>query len=95
MTLLETDHLGMVRGQQGGNALLGDWVCIVVHRHTRSGRGHRWHVNEGCAVDVGHGSRLRLVLRRQRVLDVLWVRGTRYCKMQGELDISVGIYMVE
>jgi hypothetical protein len=74
VTLLETDHLGMVRGQQGGNTLLGDWVDIVVHRHTRRGRGgHRWHVNEGCAVDGGHGSRLGLLLRMGRMLDVLWV----------------------
>ena len=88
MTLLETDHLGMVRGQQGGYALLGGWVDIVVHRYTRRGRGGRCQVNEGCAVEGGHGSCLGLLRRRERVLDVLWVvRSVQYCKMEAGLGI--------
>jgi len=74
MALLETDHLGVLGRQQGGDALLSDRVNVVVHRHTCGGGGTRgWHVNEGGTMDDGHGSWLWLLLRRERELDVLWV----------------------
>lgn len=83
MALLETNHLGVIRRQQGGNTLLGDRVNVVVHRYARSRCARFWDVNEGCAMEGGHDSWLGLLLlrRRQRVLDILWVvRGTWYCK---------------
>jgi hypothetical protein len=77
VALLDTDHLGMIRRQQGGDALLSHRVDIVVDCDTRGGRrGRPWHVNEGCAMDGRHERRLWLVMLRRlrdRVLGVLWV----------------------
>ena len=84
MALLETNHLGVVRGQQGRDTLLSDGVDVVVHRHACGVCGRHWHIDERRAVDGGHGRWLRLLLRRLRgwVLDVLWVvRSTWYCNM--------------
>jgi len=80
VTVLEANHLRVIGRQQGGDALLGHWVDIVVHCHPRDGGVRLWHANKGCAMDGGHGSCLGLLRRRrreQRVLDILWVvRGT-------------------
>jgi len=76
VAVLEANHLGVIRRQQGGDALLGHRVDIVVHCHARDGGARLWDANKGCAMDGGHGSCLGLLRRRrrrQRVLDILWV----------------------